>query len=210
LKDKYLYQNEWDSAIPSECSNFSETINEKKVRVTHGLFIYSPESIELDALKELGFTDGEDVFFITRQEINSSKIQCYKEKLSEWNRLSSEDSITTKRDFFESEGEIQKIVDIWQIIHQDEEFVKNAINLVFQAVGEKAIKKAKLNASFSINKDFSKYFPVSSHRIPTAVKVYIKNRKLVFKSKSFKEEFTLQWILKTPNNSLQPTRLARL
>jgi len=185
LKDKYLYQTQWDSAIPRGSSMLSETINKAKVGVAEGLFIYSPASIELDALRGLGFTDGQDIFFMTNRAISRKKIETYKEKLLEWDKLSHKDSVIERRKFFESEGEIVKYLDRWQIIHRDEEFARKAINLICQAAGDKAIRKAKLNRSFSMNKDFSQFFPFVA---PVRIRAYIENEKLVLKGATFKEK----------------------
>lgn len=185
LKDKYLYQVEWDSATPHEFSMLSETIKEGRVEVAEGLFIYSPESIKLDALRHLGFNDGRDVFFITSQQVDRSKIETYGDKLLEWDKLSPEKKVNEQLEFLESEGEIVKFLDRWHIIHRDEEFVRKGINLILQAVGEKAIRKAKLNASFSITKDLSQFFPFIA---PVRIRAYIDNEKLVLKGATFKEK----------------------
>jgi hypothetical protein len=185
LKEKYIYQVQWDSMIPHESPMLSETIKDGKVEVAEGLFIYSPESIKLDALRDLGFNDGRDIFFMTSQPIDRNKIQTYKKKLLEWDKLSPRDQMMEERRFFESEGELVKFLDTWQIIHRDEEFVRKAINLICEAVGRKAIRKAKLNTSFSIKTDLTQSFSFIG---PTAIRAYTKNGQLVVKGVTAKKE----------------------
>ncbi|OGX11598.1 MAG: hypothetical protein A2351_06320 [Omnitrophica bacterium RIFOXYB12_FULL_50_7] len=192
LKEKYLLQTEWDCAVPYEHSQISEALKENKIEAIKGLFIYSPEAISLGALTKLGFTDGKDVFFIINQKLPDDKIRDFENKLSEWSKISPRDAILAEREWLQSEGEIVKAVDVWQIIHRDEDFIRKAINLVFERVGEKAIKKAGLKVSFSSHVDFASHVFSAPRGSAQAVKVFIKGNKMIFQGRGFKEVIDLK------------------
>jgi hypothetical protein len=191
FKDKYLLQTERDGAIPCKSPRISDALNESKIEVCNGLFIYSPESISLNGLNEVGFSDGRDILFIIGQRLSEDKMQGLNDKDLEWLKMSARDRILDRREYFQSEGEIVKFLDRWQIIHRDEDFIRKAISLIFQKIGEKAVKKAGFNKRFLINAKFTDRMILLLKNSVRRIKVFVKGNKIVFQCGTFKQAMDL-------------------
>lgn len=191
LKDKYLIQIEWDNSEPPQMPELVADLKERKAIIGDGIFVYTPEAINSGGL-DCAFTDGRDVLFISSNQIGNDKLQAFKEKKAEWQKMSNFDNIVAQREFFNTDGDIVKALDVWQIILKDKEYMSKAINIIFQRCGEKALHKAGLhNVTFSKDTDFSKYIFSNPKGSTDTVRISVKENKVIFRGKSFKEELLL-------------------
>jgi hypothetical protein len=163
LVDRHLFQTRRDWAILREAP-----------------YVYSPIAIQEGQLISHALSDGADVFFIGTKGFDKKKLDGYVDQVSEWANLALPARVLSQREYFESEGELFKVIDQWSIVHRDKDFIDQFINRLAVEIGKKVIKKAGINGIMDSSLNAAAFFKFSS--VTTTINVFAKDGYVVYQT----------------------------